>query len=602
MTMQPRRVYGTALALGLCAGLVEGAAMLWLQSAGWLGWRIARVPVGGLILVIAPVCAAAVFLATAGMASLLSRVVAWAGRPPAPEQFSFAACGFLLWFDWLMVPGRLRLYAIVPLAIGLAAVMLRWHRSRPTTAWTAARRAMPWLVLATVLASAATHGRGWALEELAIARLSDRKVGAPNVLVVVLDTVRADHVSAYGYPRPTSRFLDQLANDGVLFERAYSTSSWTLPAHASLLTGLLPQEHGATVARLEDRTRTLGELLRSHGYRTAAFSANLEWFTRQHGFGRGFITFGDFDQTIGDSLGRTLYGRLFDEFIGPPLGLPPLRPRLAASDINRFALDWLDRHTATAPSFVVLNYFDAHGPYEPPQPFRGQFSSHASPGGLLKDKMLRRPPNLTGAQLQDEIDAYDGAIAYLDNQLCALLEELDRRQLLGNTLIVVTSDHGESFGEHGLFTHRTALYHELIHVPLILHWPGHLQGKQRIAVPVSIADVPATIADLLDLTDHGLDPLQSLALAWEDPIRFASRRYPVQSLARMPFDEFNWVPAYYGAMRSVVTARWHYIEHETQGDELYDLEQDPEELVNLIGTPDGLATARVLADYLGKER
>jgi arylsulfatase A-like enzyme len=594
--MYARRAFGIAATLGLCAGLVEGAALLSLQQAELLGWRVARVPVWTEIVIISPVVTAGVFLAVAACVIAIASAVRRVAASLTADVAVLAVCGFLMWFDWLTLLGRLRVYAVVPLSLGLASVMVRWYRRDAPVAPAWVRRGLPFLVVATILIAAGTYGRTAFNERRALSTLPAAAANSPNVLVVVLDTVRADHVSTYGYARATTPFIDRLGREGAVFDNAYSTSSWTLPAHGSLLTGLLPHQHGATIATLEATHPLLSEALLARGYRTAAFSANLDWFTRRHGFGRGFIRFGDFFQSLGDMAGRTLFGRMFDEFVADPLHIPPLRTRVLAADINRAAIQWLDRSASSAPFFLVLNYFDAHGPFEPPQPYRGKFSSVPNPGGLIREGTLRQRPRLTAAQLQGEIDAYDGGIAYLDHQVETLVGELDRRAAANNTMVIIVSDHGEGFGEHGLFTHRTALYRELIHVPLIVRWPGHVPSQARIKAPVTIADISATVLDLVKGSPAGI-PGQSLALAWTNPDQ-PSNRYPVQELARMPFDEFNWVPAFKGAMRSVTTPAWHYIEHDTLSPELFDLDGDPQELSNVIGSSGNAAIARELADYL----
>jgi arylsulfatase A-like enzyme len=597
--MHARRALGIAAALGLFTGLVEGAALLTLQQAELLGWRTARVPVWTEIIIISPLVTVAVFLAIAACVIAIAPVTKRVAGTMTADVVVLAVCGFLMWFDWLTLLGRLRVYAVVPLSLGLASVMVRWHRRDAPAAPAWVRRGLPLLVAAAILAAAGTYGRTWINERTALGRLPVAAPGSPNVLIVVLDTVRADHVSSYGYSRTTTPFIDRLGAEGAVFDNAYSTSSWTLPAHGSLLTGLLPHEHGATTAKLDGTPPMLSEALLARGYRTAAFSANVDWFTRRHGFGRGFIRFGDFFQSFGDMAGRTLFGRMFDEYVAEQFHVTPLRSRVLAADVNRAAVQWLDRSASSAPFFLVLNYFDAHGPFEPPQPYRNKFSSVPNPGGLIRERTLRQRPHLTTAQLQGEIDAYDGGIAYLDHQIEALMGELERRGAANDTVVIIVSDHGEGFGEHGLFTHRDALYRELIRVPLLMRWPGHVPSHARFTTPVSIADIPATVIDLLKAPPTAGMPGQSLALAWTNPAAAgASSRYPVQELARMPFDEFNWVPAFKGAMRSVTTPAWHYLEHDTLGAELFDLERDPQELSNVIGFAGNAPVARQLADYL----
>src|SRR5215470_1373262 len=170
---------------------------------------------------------------------------------------------------------------------------------------------------------------------------------APNIIMIVIDALRADHLSSYGYVRPTSPHLDRLAQQGVVFEHALSASSYTLPAHASLLTGRYLYEHGVEwnnrTARFANRYPRLAEALQSRGYRTAAFSANVFWVTRSKGFGRGFIHFEDYFQSVADMAARTLYGRIIETLILRRLGYEDIPARRRASDINRSVLQWIER-------------------------------------------------------------------------------------------------------------------------------------------------------------------------------------------------------------------------------------------------------------------
>ena len=162
------------------------------------------------------------------------------------------------------------------------------------------------------------------------------------------------------------------------------------------------------------------------------------------------------------------------------------------------------------PFFVFLNYYDVHAPYIPPQPFRGQFSELEEPGGRISTDwgMDHIYMPMTPEQLQEEIDAYDGAIAYVDYHIAKLLAELETRGLVQNTLVVILSDHGESFGEHGLLEHHNSLYREVIHVPMIFWWPDHVPAGERVTVSVSIAAIPATVLDIIgDAEQASLEPL-----------------------------------------------------------------------------------------------
>jgi arylsulfatase A-like enzyme len=239
------------------------------------------------------------------------------------------------------------------------------------------------------------------------------------------------------------------------------------------------------------------------------------------------------------------------------------------------------------PFFAFLNYFDVHAPYIPPQPYRGQFSEEEEPGGRISTDwdMDHIYVPLTPEQLQGEIDAYDGAIAYVDAEIARLLGELQARELAQDTLVIVTSDHGESFGEHGLLEHHNSLYREVIHVPLIFWWPGHVPEGARIATPVTNAALPATLLDLLGESDQTTFPGPSLAQLWQEPSPNPDWPDPLAEVGQV-----DWVPAQHlprdGAMKAVISGQSHYVTHEQRGEELYDWQSDPEELNDLSQVPE----------------
>jgi arylsulfatase A-like enzyme len=462
------------------------------------------------------------------------------------------------------------------------------------------RRSAPWLAALALLASVGIQGGFWLQEHLAVARLPDVTPGAPNILVIVVDTLRADHLSSYGYSRPTSPNLDSIAEQGVLFEHAFATSSWTKPSHASLVTGRYTYQHGADATeQLDDRYPTIAEVLQLHGYRTGAFSANYWVFNRREGFGRGFVHFEDFYRSISNMATNTLYGRVIEEYVlHRGFGLRFRIDRRRASDINRSLLHWIDRDSAT-PFFAFLNYYDPHAPYVPPQPYRGMFSQLEEPGGLINTDwdMQHIYVPMTPEQLRGEIDAYDGTVAYVDNHIGELMVELQERGLAENTLVVVTSDHGELFGEHGLFEHTNSLYREVIQVPLIFWWPGHVPAGERVAEPVSNVALPATLLDLIAGDGPTSFPGPSLAQLWQDGSDHLDWPYPIAEVAQIP-----WVPVQHltahGAMRSDLSAQWHYIEHDKLPAEFYHWKADPRELHNVAQSPEVQADLERLRVYL----
>lgn len=578
-----RSVLLFAASFGLLTGLVEGALQLSLQRLGWLDWSVASVPVQRPILWIAPLFDLVLFLAVALVLVAVARLI-----PAVPlERAAALVLSFLAFFDWLALSGRIRFSGTLILALGLATVFKRRFHRQPETAMRLARRILPVTAALTLLLFIGIEGGDRWAEHKATAALARMAPGSPSVLILVLDTVRADHLSSYGYGRTTTPGLDRLAQEGVLFENTFAASSWTLPSHVSLLTGRFPHEHGVERgAPYDGRFPMLSGELRNRGYRTGAFSGNLEWFSRTYGFGRGFLHFEDIFESVADRAFRTVYGRKFQRNVMQPMGQEDLPARKHAGEINRSLLRWLEREPER-PFFAFVNYFDAHDPYLPPQPYRNRFSRQERPGGILNEFAGRPHPKLSPEQLQGEIDAYDGAIAYLDDEIANLLAELERCGLAQNLLLIVTSDHGEAFGEHGLYLHRNALYRELIRVPLIVRWPGHIPAGARVAEPVSNVALPATVLDLLNGGQQSLFPVPSLAHYWRAEPAQTSGSLPLAELAKMPFKGLEANPSFSGAMKSVITPRWQLITHEKLGDALYDWTRDPSEKDDQAESPEG---------------
>ncbi|HWQ02856.1 MAG TPA: sulfatase [Candidatus Nitrosotenuis sp.] len=553
--------------LGVLTGLLEGSLLFVFQKLDWLNWTV--VPVSREIIWISAVANVVLFLAVGAVCCGL-RVFLSKEKTLICAAWLFF---FLLFLDLFGFSARIRLYAAVMLALGMGTVVTRWFRGHRTAVQIFVRKTIVAFVILAAAIGLGVEASIWLPERTSLNQLPPAAAGAPNVLVVVWDTVRADHLSTYGYSRATSPHLDSFAREATLFENAIATSSWTLPTHASMLTGLYPYEHGAQAGALDEKSPTLGEFLQKHGYRTAAFSANTAEFTRKQGFQRGFIRFEDFFGTWRDRLSRTFWGHKVARYLLPRLGYEDMPGRKLAEDVNQSALRWLDR-TPDRPFFLFLNYFDPHDPYLPPAPFRSKFSKVPKPGGIINFYLQRYEPKLTPEQMQEERDAYDGAIAYCDDQFGKLLAELQRRGLDKNTIVVMTSDHGESFGEHGLITHRNALYRELIHVPWAIRWPGRVPAGRRIAVPVSHVALPATLADLLGVSTGSPFRGPSLAQLWnaaEPPKDWA---WPLAELAQLKYEPLKHLPLYHGRMRSMVSADWQFIWHEKFGIQLYDWRAD----------------------------
>lgn len=582
---QPVRILLIAVWFGLVAGLVEGlleglvelrvhgpTTYVWLQVI-WVSALITGIlfTIGGIAV------------------SIVSRLfprfkLVW---------LSIFAFTFLTLSGWvpLALPWPIHRYATWVLALGLAVVFTQWFYKRQAATLRFWRKSLPLVLTTALLAFVGVQGGFWLQERVAVASLPPAAPNAPSILVLVVDTLRADHMSSYGYHRPTSPNLDRLAREGVLFESAFSTAPYTAPSHASLLTGRYPHEHGVQwidqQPKLGEQYPTLAEALRNRGYRTAAFSANVFWFTREQGFGQGFTHFEDYFQSFGDMLERAHHGRKFVSIVLRPLGYEDIPGRRRAADINHSLLRWLERDP-DKPFFAFVNYLDVHDPYFPPQPYRSKFSTLENPGGLINHLLGHSNPELAPSEVQNEIDAYDGAISYVDDQIAQLMAAIENLGMGNNLLVVFTSDHGEAFGEHGTFIHANSVYREEIHVPLIFWKPGQIPVGVRVSEPVTNASLPATIMSFLGEPGQTFFPAPSLTPLWSASGLHPNWPLPLAEMEHWP-DMPEEAASSAGSMRSWVSPEHHYIEHEALGTELYNWRQDPLESHNLAASEEGQA-------------
>ena len=328
----------------------------------------------------------------------------------------------------------------------------------------------------------------------------------PNVLILVIDALRPDHLGCYGYGRPTSPAIDALARRGVLFADATSPASYTRAAVPSIFTSVHPGAHGVlsqgrNVEVLSDDYLTLAEILRERGYRTAAWMPNPS-LHRTFNFGQGF----------------DLYD---DDFPNDRLGDPDSHE--TAKKLRRRALPWLRREPGR-PWLAYLHYRDVHAPWAPPPPYDRMFAPADAPAEGWVDVPKERLPE--DAAMYRAL--YDGDLRYTDDQLGRFLGELERAGLLANTAVFLTSDHGEAFHEHGTWTHGNGLYEEEVRVPLIAVLPDGAHAGTRVTAPVQTTDIYPTVLELL-----GVEPPEQVqgrsllrTLAEPDPERavFAEAR------------------------------------------------------------------------------
>ncbi|MBI4879590.1 MAG: sulfatase [Planctomycetes bacterium] len=391
----------------------------------------------------------------------------------------------------------------------------------------------------------------------------------PNVVLVSIDTLRADRLGAYGHDRPTSPFIDSLAERSVLFEQAFSQSPKTAPSHMSLLTGLYPEAHGVENygesgnARLSASVPTLASVFREHGYRTAAHTAGGN-VRGELGFDQGFLVYED----------RGTEEAIF------------ARARAAIAEY------------ADAPFFLFVHTYAVHDPYLPPERYREQFVSPSYRGGVKStERDLFRAGAKSFADLHREFwenvdrdsaedlqhlkNLYDASIRWADDLVAGLWQEIEARSLGERTLFILTSDHGEEFLEHDRFQHDS-LYQEVLHVPLIFRLPpGSGIAPRRIREVVSQIDFMPTVLDLAGIAPPPLIQGRSLA--------------PLMR-GEAPADSLVWSQWPQSQQHALRLERWKYIQRtatQPAQEELYDLQDDPGETQDLA-TAEPAVRERVL--------
>jgi len=391
-----------------------------------------------------------------------------------------------------------------------------------------------------------------------------------TIVLVTLDTLRADHLGCYGYPRPTSPFIDELAAKSALFTRAFAPMPTTAPSHASLFTGLYPRQHGVKKNGqiLDAAIPTLAELLQSEGYLTAGFVSTNAHF-RKGRMDRGFVVFKE------PRLGRRQY-------------------RIGTKTVRQ-AATWLQTLPPNERLFLWVHLFDPHTPHDPAHTFSPEPKAE-------RDKLQRYLVDEQRIDFSffkhdesrffDFMDGYDGEIRAVDAVVGELFEVIQRTRSKGETVWIITSDHGEGLGNHRWLGHGKPIYNEQLRLPLLIHSSSGRFGGREIPEVVENIDLPATIADLI-----GTDFVQPQSLGqsllpllrddwWTTPSKrhaFAERRD--FDPARRPDPLILELSGYEdGEKQSLQDADYKYIRWTAGDDELYDLRNDPYETNNLVGT------------------
>jgi arylsulfatase A-like enzyme len=590
ISLTPSAAILLAISFGLCAGYLDLFLMLfrklwwedeWIYRRGRdFAWTI---PTAHAVLLLLPaIVIAAICRLRPQVVSL--RAGAWL----------FAALA--IWAALLRLPlygaGTLLFAVGLGRPIGSAVAARGWS---PRTA----RYALAGLLGVLAVLAAISSGRQVIQERRAVAGLPPPSAGARNVVLIVWDTVRADDLSAYGYARNTTPNLARWARQGVRYSRALAPAPWTYPSHSCFFTGQWPfQLNSQWKFELDTSVLTLAEYLASWGYQTAGFSANTNCCNFETGLARGFAHFEDFPLTPRSLVGRTVPGRwilanILYQGLYHDVKWITLQSR-GAWGTNEAFFNWLRGRRPDRPFFAFLNYFDAHAPYIPPPGYEGRSGIRPKPPRdyqfLLGNMALENSPTMK-RDVQMARDCYDDCIAFLDGQLDRLLETLRGQALLDNTMVIITSDHGEAFGDHGHFGHSKGLNLDEVGVPLVILSPGAPAGRV-VDDPVSLRDLPATVIDQLGLSAGSPFSGRSLAAHWRPGSGQAFDAITTPALSEMAdASTFQRQPAsgqrLGGLQMSLVASGHHYLRDGKGAELLYDLRTDPLERVNLMGSTYG---------------
>lgn len=506
---------------------------------------------------------------------------------PVAFVLVFAAAWSLL----APLPGLMAAAEVI-LAVGIATQLSRWIERRGDGFLRLVNCTWPVLAAGHLFVAVAIVGGNWLSERNGLAALPPAPADAPNVLLIVLDTVAYDALdlgwpNERGLPQSSTPNLKRFAESGVNFRHAISPAPWTLPAHASMFTGRHVHEHHATWHRPpDDRFSTLAERLRSAGYLTGGFVGNNIYCSRETGLARGFLHYADYQLDLTRFLQSTPFGTFILETV--KRGRIDRVERKSADDVTGPFFDWLDGHAAGSPNgrpfFAFLNYFDAHDPYVAPPDYARHVPQEGADRTAIRDWWHIDKLTLTDQQVALGLYGYLDCINYLDDHLGRLLDALRQRGLLDSTIVIVTADHGEHFGDHQLFGHGNSLYQALVHVPLIVSCPGRVPRETAVDQFVGLVDLPATV---LELTGRAADlPGCSLSRFWKPEESPAAEPVIAELAGPSAFPPNHGAsPIFSGPMRAVISGNLKYIRAGDE-EELFDLAADPREEHNRAGSPE----------------
>jgi len=568
----------TAAWLALVTGFAEG-----------LYWFFRKHLLGSLVFIhpgfswMSPLAQATLFAIPAGLFALAAALLPRRDVPAC----SVTILSLIGWFNVLLLVPGLHWWARLLAGCGLAATTGRLYRKHRPRCRRIVRRSFGWLVVLLLLAAGVQALLGLRREAVAAASLPAVEEGSPNVLLIVLDTVRADALSVYGGRRDVAPNLCRLAERGAVFSEAWSTAPWTLPSQAGMFTGRLPHELSADwTTSLDDSHPTLAEELSRRGWLTGGFVGNTRYCSEETGLARGFCHYEAYRLSAADFALCTALGRklLFSRW---PIrfGCLDWPGRKSASEVTEPFLRWVDRR-GDRPFFAFLNYWDAHDPYLAPPEFQSRKPRGHDEAVLLRNWWWIDKVNVPDRRVAMLRAAYEDCIRALDSHIGRMLDRLEEKKTLANTILIITADHGEHFGDHDLFLHGNSLYEPLLHVPLIVVWPGEVPAGVRVETPVSLRGLPNTVMELAGqvaefpgdswVRHWGLTDAASPA-AVTISAEIASQAVSPPCHGRSPVA--------HGPMRCVRRGNLKVIRGGDGSTEAYDLARDPCEKNNLVGHP-----------------
>lgn len=565
---RPAGVLMLAVWFALLTGYIEAAVHLFRYHVlDRMVWTTPQ------IIWVAPIAYVVLFMP---LALLLYAVLRWRrSLVGSPLPVGVLAFPMALVASVMIIGTRIHWLAHVVLALGAALQIARMAGSRRERFSQLVARGTPVLIALTAILAVVYPAGRIAHERIAVARLGQPASDAPNVVLIIWDTVRRGNVSLYGYPRETTPNLERWASRAVVFNRAQSTAPWTLSSHASMFTGRLTQELSPDWDQGLDGTYpTIAEALNQRGYYTAAFVANLIAAQHDSGLNRGFLRYEDFELGGTSFFLSTLVGQRIAR--PKPFNRGPIRyyPMKIAPDVTQDFLDWLPKAEGR-PFFAFLNYIDAHHGFPAPEDLKRKFGT------------------------KGRMNKYDAAIGSLDRQLDRLLSELEQRGLRRNTVVILASDHGEQFGEKGLFQHGNSLYQPAMTVPLVIWLPGDENAGKRVDQPVSLRDLARTVLEVTGVSPDAQFGGHSLARYWNAVSPSAADTVIGGLQARIGTP--NHEPNSKGDMNAVYTTRHSYILNGDGTEELFDLFSDPTESVNLAKDPAHAMDLSAFQSYLRKQ-